>query len=532
MRVVAYCRYSSENQRDGYSIEAQKRAIDEYCAKEDHIIIDYYIDEARTGTNDSRDAFQDMINDSAGKHFKAVVVHKLDRFSRERYDSAIYKKKLKDNGVRVISVTEPLDDSPESVMMESVIEGMNEYYSKNLSRECKKGKDERARNGLWNGGIIPYGFNIVNGKYQINEKESKYVQSIFSKFLAGDNAQNIATWMNESGERTRKGQIFKRHSISKILENPHYTGYLHYGRNREKLIKVKITDPIITADMFEAVQSKIKVRKNAPVSRTRESTYLLTGVLYCGECGSHLRGHKSKKKYVNKHGELVYLVYRSYRCTGTAGASRAAHLFDKSVPYCKLKGFSKVKLEAFIINSIHHNVLSDDGIEDIIQKIIKRNKENSLAGKAKAKLKYYENKKDRLLDIYLDGSLDKNIYNTKAAELDEQICLLKTSVSERSILLEDEDYLRKILASLKNDTDSSSFDYRKMLIATFIDSIYIDSQKVIINYKLDIIRSGVFSEELFVPKVSTASAKVYLSTKHPLSLINLVSDPTRHSVGA
>src|SRR5690554_2580811 len=98
MRAVAYCRFSSEQQRDGYSIEAQKRAIDDYCAREGYTLIDYYVDEARSATNDDRAAFQAMIADSSSKRFQAVIVHKLDRFARDRYDSAIYKKKLKDNG--------------------------------------------------------------------------------------------------------------------------------------------------------------------------------------------------------------------------------------------------------------------------------------------------------------------------------------------------------------------------------------------------------------------------------------------------
>ena len=104
MKVVAYCRYSSENQRDGYSIEAQMRAINDFCKKEGHELINTYIDEARSGTSDNREAFQQMIEDSSKKVFGAIVVHKLDRFARDRYDSAIYKKKLKDNGVRLISV--------------------------------------------------------------------------------------------------------------------------------------------------------------------------------------------------------------------------------------------------------------------------------------------------------------------------------------------------------------------------------------------------------------------------------------------
>ena len=121
MAVVGYCRFSSEAQRDGYSIEAQVRAITEWAQREGHVIRDFYIDEARSGTSDNRESFQRMISDASTGTFKAVVVHKLDRFARDRYDSAVYRHKLKEHGIRVISVLEPLDDSPESIMMEAVL---------------------------------------------------------------------------------------------------------------------------------------------------------------------------------------------------------------------------------------------------------------------------------------------------------------------------------------------------------------------------------------------------------------------------
>ena len=136
-RAVAYCRFSSENQRDGYSIEAQLFAIKEFCNKENFELVGEYIDEAKSATTDDRKNFQRMIQDSEKHQFDYIIIHKLDRFSRNRYDFAFYKKILKDNGVKVISVLEKLDDTPETIILESVLEGMAEYYSSNLSRETK-----------------------------------------------------------------------------------------------------------------------------------------------------------------------------------------------------------------------------------------------------------------------------------------------------------------------------------------------------------------------------------------------------------
>lgn len=137
MQLVAYARYSSDNQREE-SITAQLRAIHNWAKSNGHVIVKEYIDEALSARTDKRPNFLKMIEDSKTETWNGIVVHKLDRFSRNRYNSAIYKKELKDNGKLLFSVLEKLDDSPESIIMEALIDGMSEYYSANLSREVKK----------------------------------------------------------------------------------------------------------------------------------------------------------------------------------------------------------------------------------------------------------------------------------------------------------------------------------------------------------------------------------------------------------
>ena len=138
LRAVAYARFSSDNQREE-SIDAQLRAIKKYCSEHEIVLLATYADRGISGTSDNRPKFQRMISDSDNGGFDMVIVHKLDRFARNRYDAAIYKNHLKTRGIRLVSVLENLQDTPESVILESVIEGMNEYYSLNLSREVRKG---------------------------------------------------------------------------------------------------------------------------------------------------------------------------------------------------------------------------------------------------------------------------------------------------------------------------------------------------------------------------------------------------------
>ena len=175
-KVALYARFSSENQRTE-SIDAQIRAMQEYCNRNNFIIVETYIDEAKSATTDKRPAFQQMITDSIKKTFNILLVHKLDRFARNRYDSAVYKRELKKNGVQVYSVLENLDNSPESIMMESVLEGMSEYYSQNLSREVMKGLKETAYQCMHTGGKPPLGYDVdpKTRKLIINPSEAETV---------------------------------------------------------------------------------------------------------------------------------------------------------------------------------------------------------------------------------------------------------------------------------------------------------------------------------------------------------------------
>ena len=222
-RVVLYARFSSDNQRTE-SIDAQLRAMKLYCKQHNYVIVDTYVDEAKSATSDKRPDFQRMISDSYNKTFDIVLVHKLDRFARNRYDSAVYKRELKKNGVIVCSVLENLDNSPESVMMEAVLEGMSEYYSQNLAREVMKGMKETALQCKHTGGKPPLGYDVdVNSKQLIiNEEEADTVRLIFDMYSQGYGYSAILERLYKENRKTKKGQIFVKNSLYSILTNPKY----------------------------------------------------------------------------------------------------------------------------------------------------------------------------------------------------------------------------------------------------------------------------------------------------------------------
>lgn len=291
-RVAQYARFSSDNQRSE-SIDAQIRHMNQFCKQNHWQVVATYTDEARSATTDNRPQFQQMINDSSKGLFDIVLVHKLDRFSRDRYDSAIYKKKLKKNNVRLCSVLERLDNTPESIMMESVLEGMAEYYSKNLSREVKKGNRENALKCVHNGGCCPLGYKLNDErKLVIDPHEAEAVKMIFYMFANGYGYSKIAETLNNMGYQPKRGGMFGKNSLYSILSNEKYTGVFVFGKNSDDTVKIENGCPqIISKSLFQKVQRiKAANKRNAGSYHSKEF-YLLTGKIFCDVCGKRMIGN-------------------------------------------------------------------------------------------------------------------------------------------------------------------------------------------------------------------------------------------------
>ncbi|SDY14347.1 recombinase family protein [Eubacterium barkeri] len=315
---VVYARFSSDNQRDE-SIDAQVRACRDFCKRSGMIITHIYADEARSATTDRRPEFQQMIADSASGDFKFVLVHKLDRFSRDRYDSAFYKRQLKNNGVRLMSVLENLDDSPESIILESVLEGMAEYYSRNLAREVMKGQLENAYKCKHTGGRTPYGFSL-NGDKQliINPEEAEVVRVIYEMYTRGDGYKAICTRLDEMRARTRNGRNFSAGTVREILTNEKYSGVYvfnrsapkangkrnnHASKSPDEIIRIPGGCPaIVSEETFRTVKTRMSKNLRTGGRYNAKRMYILSGVIHCGACGggmsgSSIRGGRSKKLY-------------------------------------------------------------------------------------------------------------------------------------------------------------------------------------------------------------------------------------------
>lgn len=168
--AVIYARYSSDRQTE-QSIEGQVRVCNDYAERNGILIVNQYIDRATTGTNDNREEFQKMLKDSDKKQFDFVLVYKLDRFSRNKFEMAMHRKRLKDNGIKILSAMENIPDSPEGILLESLLEGMNQYYSEELSQKTRRGQRETRIKGLHCAGKLNYGYYTEKKKVFIHEEE-------------------------------------------------------------------------------------------------------------------------------------------------------------------------------------------------------------------------------------------------------------------------------------------------------------------------------------------------------------------------
>ena len=302
MKAVIYARYSSDNQREE-SIEGQIRECTAFAEKNDLTILKHYIDRAYSARTDHRPAFQEMIKDSDKHLFDMVIVWKLDRFSRDRYDSARYKVLLKKNNVRVVSATEVISSGADGILLESVLEGFAEYYSADLAEKVTRGMTENALKCKFNGGSMPIGYVIDEEQhFQIDPLTAPFVLEAFKRYIEGATMKELIDFFNEKGIKNKSGGDINYNSIQRMLNNRRYIGEYAF---RDIVVPDGIP-AIVPKELFDRVQAKLAKNKKSPARHKAEEDYLLTTKLFCGCCGAYMCGESGK----GRSGE----VHRYYKC--------------------------------------------------------------------------------------------------------------------------------------------------------------------------------------------------------------------------
>ena len=304
-RGACYIRVSTDLQTE-FSPDAQLKAIKNYAKNNDILLDDNYIfvDEGISGRKaEKRPAFQEMIKiaKSKPKKFDVILVHKFDRFARSREDSVVYKSLLKKEcGIKVISITESIEDDKFSVILEAMLEAMAEYYSLNLSDEVKKGMTEKATRGQYQSSP-PFGYRMENGVLTVINDEAKMIKFIFEKYTSKEmNTLQIAKYLNNLGYRTHRGNKFENRTIEYILRNPVYIGYARWtptGKlkrgesNKDTLIIKSEHKSIISEHTFNNANKLIQQSKQINKKYFKSNTshlHWLNGLIRCKLCGCTL----------------------------------------------------------------------------------------------------------------------------------------------------------------------------------------------------------------------------------------------------
>lgn len=292
--VLSYARFSSDNQ-DIKSAEDQEAENSIYAENHNMKIIKYFRDVAKSGTKTaSRDGFFDMLhfceeynsNKDNKQKIKYILVWKFNRFARNDFDSSFYKNKLKKLGIKVLSITQPISDTPEGHLLEGIIESVDAYYSENLASDVRRAVRRKAKNCEFIGGFSPLGYKIVDKHFVIDEDEAKIVQEIFRLYIEERKGLlDIAITLNNKGYKTKMNKPFKQTSIYDILRNHNYIGtYKTHIKGTDETYEFKNAIPsIISKEDFDKVKEISK--KRVVKSTTKKEVYLLSGLIKCTECG-------------------------------------------------------------------------------------------------------------------------------------------------------------------------------------------------------------------------------------------------------
>lgn len=485
MLAYGYCRYSSDLQNEA-SIEQQKGELEEYAKKNGITIIKYYVDEAKSGTKDTRESFQDLISDACKlKNVQAVLVWKTDRFARKAMDSLFYRNQLAKHGIKLISITQPIDDStPEGMLMTTMLAGMDEYYSQNLASNIKRALKSNARESLFNGGIPPLGYDIKDRKYVVNESEAIIVKTIFKMYIEGHSLIDIAIELNSKGYKTKRGTDFKKYSVQSILGNEKYIGNYIFNKGHKSNNKIERTDmirnenaipSIITKEMFNMVKSKRDENKKGSAQFKAKTVYLLSGLIQCGKCGGNYVGHTTKKIKNGKEYKSSF-----YQCTNR-----------NKLGNCDSIRLKKDELEKYIIDLIYKKLLDTEEVNKLIEQINTLYKDMYNEAKEdlstlKIRIKEKQNEIDNIVKAIASGvssptllsNLEK-LENIKAT-LEEELNF-KTNISKKDSISID-----KIKSILQKDIESiNSKQSLKNVTQKWIKKIEVHSDYLLIYFNFD-----------------------------------------------
>lgn len=462
--AVIYARYSSDRQREE-SIEGQIRVCEDFARRNDMRVLKIYTDRALTGRTDKRPEFQLMIKEAASRAFEVVIVYKLNRFARNRYDSASYKHKLKKYGVKVVSAMENIADDPSGILLESVIEGMAEYYSAELSENVIRGQTENILEGKWAGGTVPLGYKLDAEKHLVlDEEKVPIVKLVFSMTLDGIGTTTIARELNRRGYRNARGKPFRMSNIYVILKNKHYLGKFSW----RGIESPRAVPAIVSESDFNEVQKIMNARR---VNRVKAGErYMLSGKLFCGECGERMVGTSG----TSRSGEIYYY----YACPNHQ---------RRNTRTCE-----RTQIRADIIDSTVCDVTtrlleSDAAVEAIARQAVEvqtHTDVNAAIAATKKRMADVKKKIDNCVKAVESGiisdAIAKTLHDNEETLRDLECELAKQEIARKSSELT-VDKIRFFFKSICRDAKKAD-KYRRILLSTLVRMVIVRGDVLEIRY--------------------------------------------------
>lgn len=466
VRLVAYYRYSGGSGQTEQSIEGQRRDCETYARLHNMTIQKEYVDRHISGKTDDRAAFQQMITDSDKGAFDMVICWKTDRFARNRYDSAVYKKRLRDNGVEIVYAAESNIAGAEGIIIEGVMEALAEYYSAELAEKMRRGMRESALKGQAISRCRALGLKTDEHKrFVIDEKTAPTVRFIFEHYAAGESAMSIVEQLNAKGLRTSQGNPFNKSSIPRIIQNEAYRG-VYISKSYDVRIEGAIP-AIIDDELWERAQTMLKLNRQLKAKNEPKADYILSGKLYCS-CGSLMRGMSGH----SATGE----VYRYYTCPNKD---------------CHLRNIPKDDLEGKVMQSIVDHLLQPETMELLAETMVEvqkadMEKPNAERDVLEQELRDVRRRSKNIMDAIETGSSNPQLV-ARLDDLTQQentlTYQLSTMEAEKPLLFTKEQYLFLLQQFYAQPTEQDDA-YKRRLINTFVTNIEVSDSELLIYFNI------------------------------------------------
>lgn len=507
MNTVIYARYSAGPRQTDQSIEGQLRVCTDFCKQRGLTVIDTYCDRHISGRTDERPEFQRLIADAKRKKFEAVVVYKTDRFARNKYDSAVYKRELKRNGIQIFYAAEAIPDGPEGIILESLMEGLAEYYSAELAQKIKRGMHESALKCQSTGSGRPLGYRVDEQKhFQIDPESAQTVQTIFEQYIKGESNAAICELLNSRGLRTAQGKLFNKNSINRIIKNRKYIGEYRY----HDIVVEGGMPAIISKDTFNLAQAEMERRRTRKAPKSPKAEYLLAGRLFCGHCKGPMQGVSGTGKSGNK--------WYYYYCGNTRGKNKT----------CDKKQVSRDRLERAVVDFTVRYILQEDVLEELARKVhVAQERQNDTA----SEIAFYEKKladnKKSIANVLraIESGASTQTLPARLQELENEQAVILGELSflkgKRLAFTEDQ-ILFALMKHLEPYPGESEQDYRRRIISDFVSEVYLYDDRLLIYFNissedgklksadLSNIEGGEFDEGLISSTISLAVILVKL----------------------